>query len=91
MLLTENHLDFLSLKGGCTGSSESTVVKMPHCWKSHVLAQFNYEIAQKSEVHTIKQPNKNFVSTYRRTWISIIWMNSVGVFVHRGPYMSAYV
>ena len=35
-LLTEHHLEFLSLKGGCTGSSESTLVKMPHCWKSHV-------------------------------------------------------
>ena len=35
-LLTEQHLEFLSLKGGCTGSSESTLVKMPHCWKSHV-------------------------------------------------------
>ena len=34
-LLTEHHLEFLSLKGGCTGSSESTHVKMPHCWKSH--------------------------------------------------------
>ena len=34
-LLTEHHLEFLSLKGGCTGSSESTLVKMPHCWKSH--------------------------------------------------------
>ena len=33
-LLTEHHLEFLSLKGGCTGSSESTHVKMPHCWKS---------------------------------------------------------
>ena len=39
-LLTENHLEFLSLKGGCTRSSESTLVKMPHCWKSHVVAQF---------------------------------------------------
>ena len=37
-LLTEHHLGFLSLKGGCTGSSESTLVKMPHCWKSHVMA-----------------------------------------------------
>ena len=27
------------LKGGCIGSSESTLVKMPHCWKSHVAAQ----------------------------------------------------
>ena len=38
-LLTEHHLEFLSLKEGCTGSSESTLVKMPHCWKSHVAAQ----------------------------------------------------
>ena len=38
-LLTEHHLEFLSLKGGCTGWSESTIVKMPHFWKSHVTAQ----------------------------------------------------
>ena len=37
-LLTEHHLEFLSLKGGCRGSSESTHVKKPHCWKSHALA-----------------------------------------------------
>ena len=37
-LLTEHHLEFLCLKGGCTGSSESTLVKMPHSWKSHVTA-----------------------------------------------------
>ena len=30
-LLTEHQLEFLSLKGGCRGSSESTHVKMPHC------------------------------------------------------------
>ena len=35
-LLAEHHLEFLSLKGGCRGSSESTLVKMSHCWKSHV-------------------------------------------------------
>ena len=39
-LLTEHHLEFLSLKGGCTCSSVSTLVKMPHCWKSHIAAQF---------------------------------------------------
>ena len=38
-LLTEHHLEFLTLKGGCTGSCESTLVKIPHCWKSHVTAQ----------------------------------------------------
>ena len=32
-LLSDKHLGFLSLKGGCTGSSESTLVKMPQCWK----------------------------------------------------------
>ena len=37
-LLTEHNLEFLSLKGGCRGSSESTHVKMPHCWKSHARA-----------------------------------------------------
>ena len=40
-LLTEHHLEFLSLKGGSTGSSEPTHVKMPHCWKSHVVAQMH--------------------------------------------------
>ena len=40
-LLTEPIWNFLSLKGDCTGSSESTHVKMPHCWKSHALAQIN--------------------------------------------------
>ena len=35
-LQTEHHLEFLSLKGGCRGSSKSTLVKMPHYWKSHV-------------------------------------------------------
>ena len=40
-LLTEHHLEFLSLIGGCSGSSESalSLVKMPHCWKSCVAAQ----------------------------------------------------
>ena len=41
-LLTEHHLEFLSLKGGCRGSSESTLVKMPNCWKSHAAAQMVY-------------------------------------------------
>ena len=39
-LLTEHHLEFLSLKGGCRGSSKSTHVKMSHCWKSHALSHF---------------------------------------------------
>ena len=48
-LLPEHHLEFLSLKGGCTGSSESTLVKIPHCWKSHVVAQMSSKI--KTEIY----------------------------------------
>ena len=39
-LLTEHHLEVLSLKAGARGSSESTLVKMSNCWKSHAAAHF---------------------------------------------------
>ena len=39
-LLTEHHLEFLRLEGGCTGSYEATLVKIPHCWKSRARAHF---------------------------------------------------
>ena len=39
-LLTEHDLEFLNLTGRCSGSYESTLVKLPHCWKSHVAAHF---------------------------------------------------
>ena len=42
-LLIKRHLEILSLKGGCTGSSESTLVKMSNCWKSHALAHLESE------------------------------------------------
>ena len=37
-LLTEQHLEFLSLTGGYKGSAESIHVKMAHCRKSNVVA-----------------------------------------------------
>ena len=40
-LQTEQNLEFLPLNGGCTGFTESTLVKMPRCWKSHVAAQID--------------------------------------------------
>ena len=40
-LLTEHNLELVGLTGGCTGLSESTLVKMPHCWKSLVAAQIH--------------------------------------------------
>ena len=60
-LLTEHHLELLSLKSGYTWASDSTLVKMPHCWKSYVTAQLilNFLI-------TIKRikPNKYQMSHY---------------------------
>ena len=41
-LLTEHCKEFLSFKGGYTGSSESTLVKLPQCWKSHVAGHIMY-------------------------------------------------
>ena len=53
-ILTKHHLEFLSLKGGCRGSSESTLFKMPHCWKSHVAAQIlslSYTVTIQAPIH----------------------------------------
>ena len=43
-LLNEYHLGFLNLKGGCIGTSEFTLAKMSHCWKSHVMDQLKYAL-----------------------------------------------
>ena len=53
-LFTEHKLEFLSLKCGCTGLSESTLVKMPRCWKSHVVAQM------------LKPVDKNYSQLYAK-------------------------
>ena len=42
-LLTEHHLEFLSLKGVCTGSSESTLVKC------HIVGNNLPQLISKSE------------------------------------------
>ena len=47
-LLTKQHLEFLSLRESCTGSSEFTLVKMPHCWESHVAALLFPEVGKRS-------------------------------------------
>ena len=49
-LLTDHHLKCPSLKKGCTGMSESTFVKMSHCWKSHVVA---YTIIDLKRTHAL--------------------------------------
>ena len=56
-LLTEHHLEFLSLKGGCRGSSESTLIKITNCWKSHAtdhITQYNNFLSQNE--NSVKLP-----------------------------------
>ena len=48
ILLNENNLEFLSLKGDCTGC---TLVKIPHCWKSHVAAHMLLSVQCNAVVH----------------------------------------
>ena len=59
-LLTEYHLEFLRLKGDCTASSESTLVKIPHCWKSMSRLIYN-------------APMFAFLSQYFRFLIKFKW------------------
>ena len=48
-LLTEHHLEFLSLKGGCRGLPESALDKMSNCWKSHAVALFIIDLESSCE------------------------------------------
>ena len=74
-LLTEQHLEFLSLKGGCRGSSESSLVKMPHCWKCHATAHilfrldkihninmYMYKLKDKNEIWNLKLISSDHVN-----------------------------
>ena len=54
--LTDHHLEFLSLKGSCKGLSESTLVKMRHCWKSHVMAHIICLFVWFNALHPSQQP-----------------------------------
>ena len=62
-LLTDLHFEFLSLNGGYTGSSESTHVKMPHCWKSRVRAYDISRVYSQLKVSVV-QNKKSVVALY---------------------------
>ena len=73
-LLTEHHLAFLSLTGGRTGSSESTLVKMSNCWKSHAAAQFLNEKVNNSFTSDLRigiQPQHQMSQSCRHTLFPI--------------------
>ena len=66
-LLTEHRLECLTLEEGCRGSSEYTHVKIPHCWKSHSLAQMiEYENNQNRLCYTKYKNNVGFIYNHCR-------------------------
>ena len=67
-LLTENHLEFLSLKGGCRGSSESTHVKMPYCWKYLATAHLYFPESYKGDDQTRQM--------HRLVWVFVVCMQT---------------
>ena len=86
-LLTEHLLEFLSLKGGCTGSSESALVKVPHCWVSHVTAHLlivaeiiNVPMPEKTRlylcmlVRSFILPNDRFYRKGANTYICVFYL-----------------
>ena len=78
-LLTEYHLELLSLKGGCRGSSESTFVKMSNCWKFHAAAHIWSESSSVSIVFisctcSSKYPNKYYMKNSKQVQLPALLM-----------------
>ena len=76
-LLNEQHLEFLRLKGGCTGVYESTLVKITNLWKSHVTAHICYWDMMATSLTRICTND-----TYYLTFI---------LFVHFAPFYSDFM
>ena len=70
-LLTEHHLEFLSLKGDCTGLSESTLVKIPHFVGNHMSRLIN--LNRGDHQHTDTGACKHFLKQH--TFNKVNWNN----------------
>ena len=78
-LLTKHHLECLSLKGGCTGFSETTLVRMPHCWKSRITAQLFVLRAVLITKRPIFTKRSFLIMCVTRLLISIIFFSIVAI------------
>ena len=67
--LTEHHLEFLSLKEGSTGWSESALVKTLHCWKSHVAAHLKMHKSHDVESTGLCFLVSRLLYRFQRIWI----------------------
>ena len=73
-LLTEHLLEVLSLKRDCTCSSESTLVKMPHCWKSRVTAQLLLYTSPASDSEVTNYATESVTSFFQFWgWLTSMW------------------
>ena len=69
-LLTEHNLELLSLTGGCTGLSESTLLKLPHCWKSWLIFYiYSEEKFQSVFMFSNKINNTGYIIVKLYTWV----------------------
>ena len=99
-LLTEHHSEFLSLKGGCRGSSESTHVKMPYSWNSHALAHIINTVSLQTQVKVAlyeggqEVANVIFAATLadsRKAWFKAAnVMSSSWIDVHSGGFFAEF-
>ena len=74
-LLTEHHLEFLSLKRGCRGSSKSTLIKMSNCWKSQAMAQILEVI----------------ITVHLMYWICYLFYRTINGFLNTGKGGTVYL
>ena len=99
-LLTKHHLEFLILTGGCTGSSEYTLFKLPHCWKTHVATHIYFSIAcllqilmQETKVLIQKAVQKKIEEKYVHIcifYIHTLWGDLVFTFPFINPLVCMF-
>ena len=88
-LLTEDNLELLSLKGGCICSSESTLIKMPHCWQSHVAAHLDLSANVRNQatdaMMSLYDFDANKLAAFKKPPIGKVWQ--IGCFYDTIPLL----
>ena len=85
-LLTEHRLEFVSLKGGCTGSSESTLVKMRHCVAAQFMIYIGFEPMRTIHIsEKRKNSDKYHKSSFSCMQFAVSCSSSLNFFFHANP------
>ena len=86
-LLIEDHLVFISLKRGRTGSSDHTLVKMPHCWKPDV-ATPRFGVSDRVRLNQPAQLQR--LTRILKSHMKQVWMQITNIFRSGSP-LFAYI